>query len=101
MSGRSTAYKIGIDIGGTNTDIVLIDAEAKIVAQAKTATTPDINQGIKNALIHVLRDGNIRPEEIAGIFFGTTQIANAIHQQNGLYKVGVLRIAGQRPEAFP
>lgn len=101
MTLRKTIYKIGIDIGGTNTDIVLIDSEANIVAKAKTATTVDINQGIKNALVQVLKEGNIRPEEIAGIFFGTTQIANAIHQQNDLYKVGVVRIAGQRPEAFP
>jgi N-methylhydantoinase A/oxoprolinase/acetone carboxylase beta subunit len=98
--GRNT-YKIGIDIGGTNTDIVLIDSEGTIVAEAKTATTLDINEGIKNALMHVLKEGNILPEQISGIFFGTTQIANAIHQQNDLYKVGVVRVAGQRPEAFP
>lgn len=101
MSLGRTTYKIGIDIGGTNTDIVLIDAAGAIVSHAKTATTPDINQGIKNALTHVLKESSIRTDEIGGIFFGTTQIANAIHQQHNLYKVGVVRIAGQRPGAFP
>lgn len=94
-------YKIGIDIGGTNTDIVLIDSKAAIASYTKTSTTPEIHDGIKTALKHVLNETKINTDEISGIFLGTTQIANAIHQQNDLYRVGAIRIAGQHPVSIP
>ena len=34
-------YKLGIDVGGTNTDAVLLDEERKVVASVKRHTTPD------------------------------------------------------------
>lgn len=101
MNLKRLKYKIGIDIGGTNTDLVLLDADGVIVAFTKTATTPDVNTGIKTALCHVLKESQVSSEEIAGIFIGTTQIANAIIQRSNLYKVGVIRIAGQHPESIP
>lgn len=94
-------YKIGIDIGGTNTDIVLVDSESSIAAHAKTATTADVNTGIKTALKQLLKETKIYLDEIGGIFLGTTQIANAIHQISDLYRVGVIRIAGHNPQCLP
>lgn len=101
MNPKKHKYKIGIDIGGTNTDLVLVDSENAIVAFTKTATTPDVNTGIKTALVQVLKDARVNGEDIAGIFIGTTQIANAIIQRSNLYRVGVIRIAGQHPESIP
>ncbi|MBN9378188.1 MAG: hypothetical protein BGO14_05935 [Chlamydiales bacterium 38-26] len=97
----SKKYKIGIDIGGTNTDVVLIDYQSNVVACAKTTTTKELNIGIKNGLKQVLEESRILREDIQGIFLGTTQIANAIHQRDNIYKVGVIRIAGQRPDSIP
>jgi N-methylhydantoinase A/oxoprolinase/acetone carboxylase beta subunit len=94
-------YKIGIDIGGTNTDIVLIDSDAAIVAHAKTTTTPEVHQGVKSALKQILEFTKVHSDDIAGIFFGTTQIVNAIHQRADLYRVGVIALAGQRPQCTP
>ena len=45
--------RIGIDVGGTNTDAVLIDGE-DIVASCKTATTDEITDGIETALKHLV-----------------------------------------------
>ena len=45
--------RIGIDVGGTNTDSVLIDG-TQIVRKSKTTTTEDITNGVKNlSLIHI------------------------------------------------
>lgn len=101
MIATKQKYKIGIDIGGTNTDSVLIDSEGVITACTKTATTPDINSGIKTALTHVLKESQVSGEDISGIFIGTTQIVNAILQCANLYKVGVIRVAGHYPTSIP
>ena len=50
--------RIGIDVGGTNTDAVLLDG-GTVVASAKTATTGDVTSGIRSALAEVL--GRPRP----------------------------------------
>jgi N-methylhydantoinase A/oxoprolinase/acetone carboxylase beta subunit len=41
--------RVGIDVGGTNTDGVLMDGD-RVVSSCKTATTPDVTSGIKRAL---------------------------------------------------
>lgn len=94
-------YKIGIDIGGTNTDTVLLNANEEIVAHAKTTTTPDTHTGVKKGLKLLLGSSSVRCDEIAGIFIGTTQIANAIHQCEDMQRVGVIRIAGHYPDSSP
>ena len=47
-------YKLGIDVGGTNTDAVLIDENLNVVADIKCPTTGDIYDGILAALRTVL-----------------------------------------------
>jgi len=101
MMTKKQKYKIGIDVGGTNTDLVLVDADGKITSHMKTATTEDVNTGIKTALSHVLKETQVGSDEITGIFIGTTQITNAVLQQANLYKVGVIRLAGHHPTSIP
>lgn len=98
---RNQKFKIGIDIGGTNTDVVAIDASNRIYACVKVTTTTDLNVGIKTGLKSLLKEAFITPADIVGIFLGTTQIANAILQRENLYRVGVIRIAGQHPQSLP
>ena len=43
-------YKLGIDVGGTNTDAVLIDENLNVVASIKQHTTSDVYSGIMNAI---------------------------------------------------
>lgn len=94
-------YKIGIDIGGTNTDIVLVDTSGAIHAKAKTMTTSDTSSGVRNALINLIRDHKINVRELVGIFLGTTKMTNAVLERENLNRVGVIRIAGQKPELLP
>jgi N-methylhydantoinase A/oxoprolinase/acetone carboxylase beta subunit len=94
-------YVIGVDIGGTNTDAVLVDNNEKIIFAAKTTTTDDISISFKSVLKQVLDQGKVQAEAIKGIYLGTTQATNAILQKRDLYRVGLIRIAGHKPNTLP
>ncbi|MBU2694457.1 hydantoinase/oxoprolinase N-terminal domain-containing protein [Pimelobacter sp. 30-1] len=85
------SLKIGIDVGGTNTDAVVVDADGKVVAATKSATTPDPFDGIKESLSKVIAD--VDRTQITQAMLGTTHPANAIIQRRDLQRVGVLRLA--------
>lgn len=94
-------YRIGIDIGGTNTDAVLVDNSDKIIASTKVPTTPDIHSGFKEAIKTVIETAQIAPRNIKAVLMGTTHATNAILQGRDLYRVGVLRLSGHHPHLFP
>ncbi|MBS3904168.1 MAG: hydantoinase/oxoprolinase family protein [Simkania sp.] len=94
-------YTIGVDIGGTNTDGVLIDEEENIVVVAKTPTTQDVVTGFCNVLVDILDQAGIDSSSIRAVIVGTTHATNAILQKLGLYKVGVVRVAGQNFDSPP
>lgn len=96
----SKKYLIGIDIGGTNTDIVLIDEFQRIVKAHKTATTSPLEMGVKNGLKVILHDSAVDKSSISGIFVGTTHATNAVVEQKNLYSVGLIRIAGHYPTSL-
>ncbi|UCD71114.1 MAG: hydantoinase/oxoprolinase family protein, partial [Syntrophobacterales bacterium] len=85
-------YRLGIDVGGTNTDAVILNADNQLVAKTKVATTEDIITGILNALDGVLGESSLRPKEIKYAMFGTTHCTNAIVERRNLAKVGIVRI---------
>jgi N-methylhydantoinase A/oxoprolinase/acetone carboxylase beta subunit len=96
------SYRIGIDVGGTNTDAVVVDEDGKVLAATKSATTADPFEGIRESLSKVIE--NIDKRKITQAMLGTTHPANAIIQRIGLERVGVLRLAapasmGIRPGA--
>jgi len=85
-------YKIGVDVGGTNTDAVIIDQHANLVNSIKTPTTPDIQSGIRKAIHEVIDNTEINTEDIDYAMLGTTQCTNAIVERKNLSKVGVIRV---------
>jgi len=87
------AYRLGIDVGGTNTDAVVLDEEYKPVAKAKTPTTEDVTTGIFNALRKVLAGAEVDRKSIRYAMLGTTHCTNAIVERTRLNRVGVIRIA--------
>lgn len=95
------SYIIGMDIGGTNTDAVLVDDQNTIICAVKITTTNDISIGFSIALNDLIEQSAIAPNQVRGIFLGTTHATNAILQKKDLFRVGVIRIAGQRPETLP
>lgn len=83
--------RVGIDVGGTNTDAVVIDSQGRVLQAVKRATTPEPIDGIRAALDAVLAD--VDTAKITKAMLGTTHPANAIIQRQGLDRVGVLRLA--------
>lgn len=83
--------RIGIDVGGTNTDAVLMDGD-NVVAKIKTPTTEDVTSGITIALSHVLGTSNVGNSEIAGVMIGTTHFTNAVVERKRLQPTAIIRL---------
>ncbi|HZT51617.1 MAG TPA: hydantoinase/oxoprolinase N-terminal domain-containing protein, partial [Stellaceae bacterium] len=91
------AYLVGVDIGGTFTDCVVIDA-AGAVATAKSPSTPDdFARGMLDAIAAAARQMRIEPDalypEIALLSHGTTVGTNAVVQKRGA-RVGLITTKG-------
>lgn len=85
-------YKLGIDVGGTNTDAVIIDANRNVVADIKHPTSGDIFEGIMGAIKDVLALSKVNPADIKQAMLGTTQCTNAIVERKHLEPIAILRI---------
>jgi N-methylhydantoinase A/oxoprolinase/acetone carboxylase beta subunit len=83
--------RIGIDVGGTNTDAVLVDGE-KVIAANKTATTEDVTSGVKEALSILTNSNPEHKSKITGVMIGTTHFVNAVVQRRHLNRVATIRI---------
>jgi N-methylhydantoinase A/oxoprolinase/acetone carboxylase beta subunit len=83
--------RIGIDVGGTNTDAVLVEDDA-VKGSIKTPTTADVTGGITKALEIILGDTGANPASIDSIMVGTTHFTNAVAQRKGLTRVAAVRI---------
>jgi len=77
-------YRIGVDIGGTFTDLVLLDDSAGEWRVAKTLTTPAApEQAVVTGLQELLVETNLKPAEIDRLIHGTTLVTNAIIERKG------------------
>lgn len=94
-------YKLGIDVGGTNTDAVLIDENLQVIAEIKYPTSEDIYDGILGAMRTVLEVSGIDRSQIRQAMLGTTQCTNAIVERKHLAPIGILRIGAPATTGIP
>ncbi|MCI2264285.1 hydantoinase/oxoprolinase family protein [Sediminivirga luteola] len=94
-------YRLGIDVGGTNTDAALLDADLRVVGSVKTPTTADTGEGVEHAIDLLLESTGCPPEAIAHAMLGTTHCTNAIVQRRGLGRVGVIRLGAPATTSVP
>jgi N-methylhydantoinase A/oxoprolinase/acetone carboxylase beta subunit len=87
-------YRLGIDVGGTNTDAVILDPADRVLAKSKVACTPDITGGITAAIDQVLTAPGVTPGRITHVMLGTTHATNAVLERRRLQRVAVIRIGG-------
>ncbi|MFC4558352.1 hydantoinase/oxoprolinase N-terminal domain-containing protein [Virgibacillus kekensis] len=87
-----TSYRIGIDVGGTHTDAVLLDENYNVISETKSSTTGDVSSGIYNALRKIVQEANVPVEQINYAMLGTTHCTNAIVERKRLNKVAIIRI---------
>lgn len=92
--------RIGIDVGGTHTDAVILDEENRLIDAVKTVTTLDVTTGIRNSLVKVLDVSGVDPAEIKAAMFGTTHCTNAIVERKGLARTALIRIGRPGAEAI-
>jgi N-methylhydantoinase A len=89
-------YRLGIDVGGTFTDAILINEATGETRIAKVPSTPkDPSVGFLKAVERILRDAGIRTEDVGYLVHGTTVATNAIIEGN-LAPTGFLTTAGFR-----
>ena len=76
-------YRVGIDIGGTFTDLLLVGEDGSAVI-GKTLTTPgDPSIAVEDALRPVLENGTVRVGERGTLIHGTTLVTNALIERKG------------------
>ncbi len=74
---------IGVDIGGTFTDIVALDAAGQLTLTKVPSTPRNLLDGIVSAVERVLALANARPQDVERFVHGTTVATNAILEQKG------------------
>jgi N-methylhydantoinase A/oxoprolinase/acetone carboxylase beta subunit len=92
--------RIGIDVGGTNTDAVLLE-DAGVVHAVKTPTTADVTSGIGTALRRLLADSRVDRATIDAVMIGTTHFTNAVVQRRDLTPVAAVRIGLPASASLP
>jgi len=92
--------KIGIDVGGTNTDAVLLEGTA-VLAAVKTPTTEDVTGGIKAALDRLLAQSGADPARVDSVMIGTTHFTNAVVQRRALARIAAVRIGLPASASLP
>jgi N-methylhydantoinase A/oxoprolinase/acetone carboxylase beta subunit len=96
------SYRIGVDVGGTNTDAAIIDVAATetpsrgVRASSKSPTTADVTSGIYTVIENVLAKSQVNRKEVLSVAIGTTHFVNAVVEADSqhLTKVAVVRLCG-------
>ncbi|CAB4925139.1 unannotated protein [freshwater metagenome] len=89
-------YRLGVDVGGTFTDILLIDEESGATFRAKTSSTPeDQSVGVLRGIDQACAAAGIDRSEVGDVFHGTTVATNAILEGKGA-RVGLVTTHGFR-----
>ena len=89
------AYRVGIDIGGTFTDIALVDPAGVVSIRKVASTADDYSRGIADGLAALIADLGIAPGEISAIVHATTVATNTILEFKGA-RTGLVTTAGFR-----
>ena len=90
---------LGVDVGGTNTDAVLMDGR-ELIAAAKVPTTEDVTSGIVGAVAELLRQG-ADSQQVDAVMVGTTHFTNALLECKGLCPTGIIRLALPATQLLP
>ena len=92
--------RIGIDVGGTNTDAVLMD-DLRVLAEVKTPTTSDVTSGIVTVLRTLMSDSGVEASQIQAVMIGTTHFTNAVVEAKRLMPTACIRLGLPATQALP
>jgi len=103
---------VGVDVGGTNTDAVILKGY-EVIANVKHPTTADRTDGVRKAIENVIENlvqsqsqSEYRSREdvihcVKKVNIGATHFVNALIERKNLQKVGVIRLCGSASRALP
>jgi N-methylhydantoinase A/oxoprolinase/acetone carboxylase beta subunit len=92
--------RIGVDVGGTNTDAAVMDG-SNVLASTKAFTTEDISSGVTASIENVLKKANVPSTAIQSVMIGTTQFTNAFVERRRLAQVAVIRLGLPASSSLP
>ena len=92
--------RIGIDVGGTNTDAVLMDGST-VAAAVKRSTSQDVTSGIVAALAGLREQRDFASPEVDGVMIGTTHFINALIEARGLAPTAAVRLGLPATASLP
>ena len=96
MADTKASWRIGVDIGGTFTDIVLWDSQGGEMILDKILTTPDDpSLAVLEGIERVLKANQISAQELSSVIHGTTLVANALIERKGV-TTGLITTSGFR-----
>ncbi|KAL7424492.1 hypothetical protein Q5752_000176 [Cryptotrichosporon argae] len=96
----SQTLRVGVDVGGTNTDAAILDvspgAVTPVLASFKASTTSNVTLGIQNAIVGCLDQCHVDKSRIQAVSIGTTSFVNSLIEKDAtkLARVGVIRLCG-------
>ncbi len=95
MSAEAT-WRIGVDIGGTFTDVVLWEERSDRLLHEKRLTTPDDpSRAVLEGIARALGEAEVDASRLASVIHGTTLVANALIERKGV-RTGLITTAGFR-----
>ena len=92
--------RIGIDVGGTNSDAVLVEDESVVLA-VKSPTTQDVMGGVLDSLRKLITQAGARLQAVDAVMIGTTHFVNAVVQRRDLVRVAAIRIGLPASASLP
>ena len=88
------SYRLGVDVGGTFTDLLLINEDTGETHTAKVPSTPDDSSvGVLNGIACICDESGVNPVDVTRVMHGTTVATNAVLTGKGA-KVGLVTTAG-------
>src|SRR5690242_15850301 len=84
--------RIGVDIGGTFTDLMMLDERTGRISKTKVLSTP---RAPEEGLLHACAEAGVRMEDVSDFVHGTTIVTNLVIQRSGA-RVGLLTTRGFR-----
>lgn len=89
-------YRLGVDVGGTFTDLILIDNATGSISRAKVPSTPgDASIGVLNGVARICDLYQVEPVQITHVLHGTTVATNSVLERDGA-RVGLVTTRGYR-----
>jgi N-methylhydantoinase A len=92
---QDSGYRLGVDVGGTFTDLVLVAPDGRALTRKVLSTTADYAEAIIRGTTALLADAGLSPDAVREVIHGTTVATNAILERRGA-RTGLITTAGFR-----